>query len=259
MSKFFRTARFILAVMLASSAMTAHANLVRIDFVGINSSPGAINVWGTPVPDLTGYLIFEDSVAGAVFSSTATNYSNAVREMSFSIGAGPDAQMSGFRTAAGGFGGNLGQAQVQNAAGSDRLSFNNLVFGTSNLSGPLPTVSNSTNTGTRTITGATLTVGIAGPANTISDQLLDGIDPLDFFVGFSTPGASPIRNVQLSLNYTTSGTTTGFNQAVSYNYNLYPVSVSEVPLPAAAWMFASGLISLGGLARRRRREVALAA
>ena len=43
------------------------------------------------------------------------------------------------------------------------------------------------------------------------------------------------------------GPFTGFNA----NFNIRP-EVSAVPVPAAAWLFGSGLIGLVGLARRKQ-------
>ncbi len=39
-------------------------------------------------------------------------------------------------------------------------------------------------------------------------------------------------------------------------YDLQPAAVSAVPVPAAAWLLGSGLLSLGGMVRRRRAAAA---
>jgi hypothetical protein len=230
--------RILVSTMLLCSAITSEAAVVRIDFSGSNSSPGAANVFGTPVPDVTGYLIYDDATAGVPFSSTATNYSGAIKEIYFSMGAGGSSVFSGSRS------GSFGSAQVQNAAGSDRLSFNNMTLTASQLVGEVPTVVNSTGDGTRTFNDAQLTFGLAGTASTISDQALLGIDPLAFT---GTP-----RNLSVFLSYTTTGATSGF-PASSFNYNFTTLSVAPVPLPAAGWLLLSGLGGVGALARRRKR------
>jgi hypothetical protein len=40
--------------------------------------------------------------------------------------------------------------------------------------------------------------------------------------------------------------------AKSCTFDVTFTNVSEVPLPAAAWLFGSGLITLAGIARRRK-------
>jgi hypothetical protein len=209
----------------------ANAALVRIDFTGTNSSPGATNVWGTPVPDLVGYLVYDDATAGSPFSATATNYAGAIKEIYFSMGSGGSTVFSGSRV------GSFGSAQVQNAPGGDRLSFNNMVLTSSQLEGEVPTV------GTRTFNNAQLTFGLAGAPSTIDNQNLLGIDPLAF------TGAP--RNLSVFLSYS-AGTAPTPAPALSYNYNFSSLSVTPVPLPAAAWLLLSGLAGLGILGRRRR-------
>jgi hypothetical protein len=47
------------------------------------------------------------------------------------------------------------------------------------------------------------------------------------------------------------GSTTGFG-GVSYKLVLKGGHVSAVPVPAAVWLFGSGLIGLTGLAKRKK-------
>lgn len=59
-----------------------------------------------------------------------------------------------------------------------------------------------------------------------------------------------------SANFT--GTYTSAAGATPVNYAIsavVPTAVSEVPVPAAAWLFGSGLLGLAGTARRRRNAV----
>lgn len=216
----------------------ANAALVRIDFAGTNSSPTAVNVWGTPVPDLVGYLIYDDATpSSGTTGNFATNYSGAIKEIHFSIGANGDSVFSGSRS------GSFGSAQVSNAPGSDRLSFNNMVLNAAQLEGEVTTVVNSTGNGTRTFNNAQLTFGLSGGASTINSQALLGIDPLAFT---GTP-----RNLEIFLSYTTTGVTSGF-PAVRYNYNFSSLEVSQVPLPGAVWLLLSGIGSLLVVGQRRR-------
>ena len=232
-------ASIICACVVAGAADSAQAALVRIDFTGTNSSPTAPNAFGTPVPDLVGFLIYDDAVAGATFSPTATNYSGAIRQLSFSIGAGGNSVFSGALA-----NGSYGSAQVQNAAGADRLSFNNLLLSPAQLLGEVPTLTSGT--AVRTFNNAQLTLAVSGGPGTIADQLLAGIDPTDFT-------SSATLSVFLSYTQQPGGTAgpQGF-PAVSFNYNLQSVSTTQVPVPAAAWLLGSGLLSLAGIARRRR-------
>jgi hypothetical protein len=46
---------------------------------------------------------------------------------------------------------------------------------------------------------------------------------------------------------------TGANATISY---LYPAAMTEVPLPAAAWLMVSGLLGLGAVGRRRQAAAA---
>ena len=140
--------------------------------------------------------------------------------------------------------GSYGSAQAQNAAGADRLSFNNLLLSPAQLLGEVPTLTSGT--AVRTFNNAQLTLAVSGGPGTIADQLLAGIDPTDFT-------SSATLSVFLSYTQQPGGTAgpQGF-PAVSFNYNLQPVSTTQVPVPAAAWLLGSGLLSLAGIARRRR-------
>jgi hypothetical protein len=48
------------------------------------------------------------------------------------------------------------------------------------------------------------------------------------------------------------GPTAGFNY--NFNANLTPVIVDPIPVPAAVWLFGSGLLGLVGVARRRKKN-----
>jgi hypothetical protein len=229
-----------LAIGLASPAEAA---LIRVDFAGANSSPtGATatnNPWGTPVPSLTGYVIYDSAAAGVPFSATATNYPNAIKEISFSMG-GASPVLTGIRT------GNFGSIQVANQAGSDSLSFNNLTLSPAQLAGEVPTL--FLGTATRTFNNAQLTLRLEGPNTVLADQALFGpFDPAAF---------STRKQLTVFLAYTQQGTTPPGQTwpTVNFVYNLDPVGVSVVPVPAAGllWLSAAGVLA----AVRRRSATA---
>lgn len=237
---------FAAAVALAISLVApAEAALIRVDFTGTNSSPtGATatnNPWGTPVPSLTGYVIYDSEAAGVPFSTTATNYPNAIRELGFSMG-GAATVLSGTRTGA------FGSIQVANQAGSDSLSFNNMTLSPAQLAGEVPTL--FLGSATRTFNNAQLTLRLSGPNTVFGSQ--------DLFGPFDPAVFSSSKQLTVFLSYTQQGTTPPGQTwpTVSFTYNLNPVGVAVVPVPAAGllWLSAAGL-----LAAVRRRTAAAAA
>ncbi len=72
--------------------------------------------------------------------------------------------------------------------------------------------------------------------------------------GFTAPGGSPVRNVQLNLSYTQDGTPapgSSWSQ-VSFNYNLQRYRSPQCHCLPQHGLLGSGLLSLGAMARRRR-------
>jgi PEP-CTERM motif len=227
-----------LAAALLAAALPAAAERVRVDFVGTNSSATSPNVFGAFVPTLTGYAIYESSTPGTVFSTTATNYVNAIKEVSFALtGSDGSTVFSGSRS------GSFGSMQVFDGAGGDRLAFNNMVLSSVELEGEVPLITNGT--ATRTFNNAQLTLALNAPANTFASQALFGVfDPTIF---------SGAKQMQVFLSYTQQpgGSTAGTWPAVSFNYNLS--TVTAVPEPATIALLLAGIGVIGAKARRRRQ------
>ncbi|VAW50130.1 hypothetical protein MNBD_GAMMA06-1852 [hydrothermal vent metagenome] len=126
---------------------------------------------------------------------------------------------------------------------------------------------------------------VLDPLNQLSDVLADGEASVDFSFEISTPhtytltgntsisgdGDARISILFDSAEFTQLDDTfslTGTLAAGSYNFNSYNIAalgdtgrvlanydfdlqLNEVPVPAAAWLFASGLIGLIGVSRRK--------
>ena len=56
---------------------------------------------------------------------------------------------------------------------------------------------------------------------------------------------------QNTLNYTFNGLAPGLQGIVSFNTKHWNLSVTSVPVPAAVWLFGSGMLGLLGVARCR--------
>ncbi len=98
-----------------------------------------------------------------------------------------------------------------------------------------------------------------GSTATRSDALLDGSDnPFGSdlqYVASKTNSAGLSSVSYLLTNIPASSHLTliiGGANGTSGNYTISMTTVSEVPVPAAAWLFGSALAGLGALARRRR-------
>lgn len=205
----------IAALALLAATTSTHAALVRIDFEGTNSSPAAANVFGTAVPTIQGYLVYDDATPATLFSTfngVTNNFNGAIKALGFDMGG----VFSGERNAA------FGSAQVRDGAGAlaDRLSFNNMLIGAADVIGE-PTG----------FLSAQFTLGLASTGPALSDANLPGLFDPAIFDGQ--------RNIQVFISRAPGSTPTGV--AVSFNYNLSNLRVSsaEVPLPGSLALMGS--------------------
>ena len=73
----------------------------------------------------------------------------------------------------------------------------------------------------------------------------------------------PVLNIMTCTSFSTGGSCTGTGtpmqtppfsgQAPAFNGVVTSASVSAIPVPAAAWLFGSGLVGLAGVARRNKK------
>jgi hypothetical protein len=124
-----------------------------------------------------------------------------------------------------------------NATINNPNSLFNITGGTFASSGLTVTLTNAVGS----FVGTTPTC--TGNALVCSNQPAPGIADLDLTLTFADASLSSFTGVITGTNSDANGTTV---------YTWEFSGVEEVPLPAAAWLFGSGLIGLAGAVRRRR-------
>jgi hypothetical protein len=90
--------------------------------------------------------------------------------------------------------------------------------------------------------------GVAGPANMFFDWSVNTNLPVAELWDVTAAGTSATVSVVSGVLLGSSAAFPGFHPAFSGSLNQVP----SVPVPAAAWLFGSGLLGLVGVARRRR-------
>lgn len=209
----------------------AQAGLVKVSFTGTNYSPTQPNVFGTAVPTITGYVIYDDETAGTPFVVNATrsayNYAGAIKEISFDLGSGIGGTTSG----------DLGSMQVsdQFTVGNDRLSFNNIYLYPDDTTGE-----------TEHTVRFQVTIGLSGPFSALGTSDLPGVFDPAIFTGQKNFSLFVQQTPGLPYEPT----------AKSFNFNFDSVTVepysTDVPEPATLALFGLGAAAIG----LRRRKAA---
>lgn len=224
---------FVLLAVLLSLAFSARAAPIKIGFAGVNSSPTAPNVFGVPVANVYGHLIYDDETLGSVFSTfngLTVNYANAIKEISFDMGSG---------VFTGDASGSFGYAQVRDGQSNlpDRFSFNNMVLGPPSVVGE-----------PAGFLDAQLTLSLASTAAALTTADLLGVfDPIIF---------NGQKNLSVFVSRAAGSQPTGV--AVSFNFNLTDIAVSpaSVPEPGTLGLLGPSLAALAAVRRRRHRREA---
>ncbi|MDX2507825.1 MAG: VPLPA-CTERM sorting domain-containing protein [Gammaproteobacteria bacterium] len=85
---------------------------------------------------------------------------------------------------------------------------------------------------------------LSGGGSVLASFILDGIND----------GSGAVDDFQTALLPSTfqNLSSVEFSVPIGYRYTLDNIAISSVPLPAAVWLFGSGLIGLIGIARRKK-------
>lgn len=108
--------------------------------------------------------------------------------------------------------------------------------------------------GSITLTGGTSTFSTPFSLDTGLDNL-NGYTEFNSVTASESPGSAPDTYgiYALTIPLTGDGTFTGVHLDISSGFSAVPslVGTTVVPVPAAVWLFGSGLVALAGAARRR--------
>lgn len=150
------------------------------------------------------------------------------------------------------------------AAGTNNVS--RLLLATSGS--VAPAVTNSSITNAQSLFGGFASLGTVGLSTTVptvfssleingigdpsSVSLLGGISSLYYFA--RTQGTLANSGIPTPVAFSNSLNTAQISLASNgdFSYVLAPADVAAVPIPAAAWLLGSGLLAIGGAARRRK-------
>ena len=101
------------------------------------------------------------------------------------------------------------------------------------------------------------------PGNNILEpatmSLLDQASNLYYFAATTQTGSSSTLATETEFGNSAGFATVTLASNGDFSYTLAPAAIAAVPLPAAGWLFGSGLMGIGGMIRRRKAAAAAAA
>jgi hypothetical protein len=227
--------RTIFIMLLALILPPGHANaaIVNINFTGelhaIPGFAGAPFITGAPI---SGSYSYDTSITDTNSSATQGDYPGALTAFSLDLGNGATAELSS----------NAIMTVLNDSAG-DKIR---TVFNQVPSSGPdLVDLSDGVHTATYEVDQMGLELSSLD-GNALSSDALIQISPLDFqtnnfYIRYNFKSGEPL------IDFYGSEIQSFYLQGVALS-----VSVSTVPVPAAAWLFGSGLIGLIGIAGRKQ-------
>ena len=221
----------LLALMLPSGHL--YAAIVNVNFTGeLHATPGFTgNPFNTGEP-ISGSYSYDTSIADTNALTTQGDYPGALTAFSLDLGNGATAELSSNAI-----------ITVLNDTAGDKIR---TVFNQVPTSGPdLVDLSDGTHTATYEVDQMGLELSSLD-GNALSSDSLIQISPLDFqtnnfYIRYSFKSGDPL------VNNNGSEIQSFYIQGVALS-----VSISTVPVPAAFWLFGSGLVGLFGIAGRNK-------